>query len=127
MNYLSFGLSEQTFVGGRIRTAITRVSLEFAFHGRPVHLTLWRPDNTELLVHSDMHDVAERREVEILQFSYVFAQEARETIVETAAAIQRRAVSLQLISDKNPFFVSCRESDLAFLTNSISTIPQPAD
>jgi len=62
---------------------IARISIECAFHGRPVYVKLWRPDGTGLLVHSDMHDIAERREVGVLRFSRVFAPEAQEILIET--------------------------------------------
>ena len=73
MNRLSFGWQEQESLFEELKRPITRISIEFAFHGKPVYVTLWRPDGTGLLIHSDMHDLAERREVGVLQFGRVFA------------------------------------------------------
>jgi hypothetical protein len=84
MNHLSFGWKEPVSLAAELARPINRISVEFAFHGRPVYVTLWRPDSTGLLVHSDMHDLAERREVGVLQFGYVFAPEAQEIIIETS-------------------------------------------
>jgi hypothetical protein len=86
MNELRFGWQEQKSLTDELAQPIARLSLEFAFHGRPVYVTLWRPDGTGLLVHSDMHDLAERIEVGVLQFGRVFAPEAQEIIVETPSA-----------------------------------------
>jgi hypothetical protein len=82
MNSLSFGWKEQESLAGELARPITRLSIEFAFHGRPVYLTLWRPDETGLLIHSDMQDVAERREVGVLQFSRAYEAETQEIVIE---------------------------------------------
>jgi predicted membrane protein DUF2254 len=60
---LSFGWQEQESLANELTLPIALISIECAFHGRPVYVTLWRPDGTGLLVYSDMHDSAERREL----------------------------------------------------------------
>jgi hypothetical protein len=82
MSSLSFGWKERESLAGELARPITRLSIEFAFHGRPVYVTLWRPDETGLLIHSDMQDVAERREVGVLQFSRVYEEETQEIVIE---------------------------------------------
>jgi hypothetical protein len=97
MDYLSFGWKEQSSLAAELARPIKRVSVEFAFHERPVYVTLWRADGTGLLVHSDMHDLAERVEVGVLQFSYVFAPEPQEAIVEASPVFDGELLVSKLI------------------------------
>ncbi len=101
MNELSFGWQKQESLSEELAQPIARLSLEFAFHGRPVYATLWRPDGTGLLVHSDMHDLAERIEVGVLQFGRVFAPEAQEIIVETPSAFRDRLLVIKLTIEES--------------------------
>lgn len=97
MDYLSFGWKEQNSLAAELARPLKRISVEFAFHGRPVYVTLWRTDGTGLLVHSDMHDLADRREVGVLQFSYVFAPETQETIIEISPVFDAELLVSKLI------------------------------
>lgn len=85
MNRLSFGWKGHESLPGELARPLTRVSIGFAFHGRPDHVALWKADETGLLVHSEMHDVADRREVGVLRFSRVFATEAQEIMIEASS------------------------------------------
>jgi hypothetical protein len=85
MNSASFGWKEKEPLAGELVRPITQVSIKFAFHGRPAYVTLWRPDETGLLINSDMQDVAERREVGVLQFSRVLAAETQEMVIEASS------------------------------------------
>lgn len=99
MNSLSFGWQEQESLADELAQPIARVSLEFAFHGRPVYVTLWRPDGNGLLVHSDMQDLAERIEVGVLQFSRVFTPEDQEIVIETPVFRQDLSVCKLIVQE----------------------------
>jgi len=101
MNSLSFGWKEQESLAGELARPITRVSIEFAFHGRPVYVTLWRPDETGLLIHSDMQDVAERREVGVLQFSRVHAAETQEITIEAPSVFHENLSVSKLVIEES--------------------------
>jgi hypothetical protein len=60
-------------------------------------VTLWRPDETGLLIHSDMLDVAERREVGVLQFSRVDEAETQEIVIE-APSVFRENMSVSKLA-----------------------------
>jgi hypothetical protein len=49
---------------------ITHVSIYFDEHGRPMDITLWRPDESGLTVYSEMHAIAERMEIGVLRFEH---------------------------------------------------------
>ena len=60
MGYISFGWKEPDPLAGELAGPSSGFHF-VAFHGRPVYVTLWRPDRAGLLIHSDMQDVAKRR------------------------------------------------------------------
>jgi hypothetical protein len=101
MNYLSFGWNEKTSLKAELARPIHRISVEFAFHRRPAYVTLWRSDDIGLLIHSDMHDLAERREVGVLQFSYVFRQEAQEIDVDVPTSFRGALSVSKLIIEES--------------------------
>jgi hypothetical protein len=70
MNILSFAWAEPTPIAVELARPLKQVFVEFTPHGEPIALILWRSDDTGLRIHSEMHDVAERREVGVLSFAY---------------------------------------------------------
>ena len=101
-------------LGSELAKPITRLSME-STNGRLVHITLWRPDKTGLLVHSEMHDVAERREVGILQFGRVYEIEPQESVIEVPAAFSEHLSVKKLVIRESG--VDC-ESGVVFLAHS---------
>jgi len=49
---------------------IRQVSIEFEPHGKPMYITLWRPDGSGLRVHSEAHEISERMEIGVLRFTH---------------------------------------------------------
>jgi hypothetical protein len=96
MGRISFGWKETEALVNELRQPIKRLSIE-STGGKLVYITLWRPDETGLLVHSDMQDVAERREVGILQFSRVHEVEPQESVIEAPVAFRERLSVHKLI------------------------------
>jgi hypothetical protein len=114
MNTIPFGWGETELLAGELSKPITRLSME-STDGRLVYITLWRPDKTGLLVHSEMHDVAERREVGILQFGRVYEIEPQESVIEVPAAFSERLSVKKLVIHESG--VDC-ESGVVFLAHS---------
>jgi hypothetical protein len=76
---------------------IAQISLQLDTHGRPMNATLWRTDGTGLRIQSKMHDVAERKEVGVLEFSYVSFPSEHEKIVDVRSRVGPELVVSKLI------------------------------
>jgi len=98
MNSLSFVWAEATPLAAELSKPIRRVSVEFenANFG-PVSATLLRPDGTGLRLYSQVHDVAEKIEVGVLNFERVSAPGPSETIVEVAPAFHHEIAVSKLV------------------------------
>src|ERR1700733_2716695 len=114
MDTIPFGWGETESLGSELAKPISILSIESA-NGRLVYVTLWRPDGTGLLVHSGVHDVAERREVGILQFGRVHEIEPRESVVEVPAAFRQHLSVKKLVIRESE--VDC-ESGVVFQAHS---------
>jgi hypothetical protein len=108
MDSIPFGWEEIESLGSELAKPITRLSIEET-NRRLVYITLWRPDTTGLLVHSEMHDVAERREVGILQFGRVYENEPQESVIEVPSAFRQQLSEKKLV---------IRESGVVFRAHS---------
>jgi len=97
MKYLSFEWTEPTTLAAELSTPIKQVFLEFGHHGRPMFVTLWRPNGAGLRLHSEMHDVAERREVGVLSFNCVRVPPRDKTIVDLPAEFDHEITVFKLI------------------------------
>lgn len=71
--------------------------MEFESYGSPICLTLWRSDGTGVEVVSEMHDVAERREVGVLRFSLVSASLSSANVVDLDSHFNSKIVPSKLI------------------------------
>ena len=115
MDSISFGWKEPEPLAGELAQPITRLSIEVAFHARPAYVTLWRPDTTGLLIHSDMQDVAERKDVGVLQFSRVYETETQEIVIETPSVFRENLSIFKLAIEESG--VQC-ESGVILQANS---------
>jgi|SRR5271170_2974027 len=98
MNSLSFTWAEPTPLASELSKPIKRISVGpgITIDG-PRFVTLWRPDETGLRLYTEMHDVAERREVGVLNFERVSAPRPNETIADVPAAFQGRIAVSKLV------------------------------
>lgn len=78
MKMMVFDWHGQEALVDRLTKGFFRMSVETAAHHRPISVTLWRKDGTGISVQSQMHDVAEWREVGVLRFSEVTSEFAKE-------------------------------------------------
>ncbi|HET6843358.1 MAG TPA: hypothetical protein VFK06_17020 [Candidatus Angelobacter sp.] len=86
MNTLTFIWAGPTPLVLELSKPIRQISVEFEPHGLPMFVTLWRKDGTGLRLSSDMRDVAERKEVGLLQFGHVSSPKVGETVVDISSA-----------------------------------------
>jgi hypothetical protein len=98
MNAIPFEWRCTRSLPAELRKPIAQISLEFAIpNSGPRSLTLWRPDKTGLRLYTEMHDVAERREVGVLSFEHVSAPSPIDIFTDVAPAFQREITLSKLI------------------------------
>ncbi len=101
MNILRFEWSESTSLATELARPLKQVSIESEPHGWPMFVTLWRPDGTGLRVRSEMHDVAERREIGVLCFSHVLAPVSNATLIELPPTFDRELAVFKLLIEES--------------------------
>jgi hypothetical protein len=98
MSYLSFRWTGSTPLAAELSRPIKKVSLGPGITAAgPRFVTLWRSQEIGLRLYTEMHDVAERREVGVLNFEQVSAPRPDETIADVAPAFQDKIVPCKLI------------------------------
>jgi hypothetical protein len=91
MKSLLFQWAGPTSLAAELSKPIKQVSLGVGItQSGPRFATFWRSDGTGLRLYSQMHDVAERREVGVLNFERVSAPRPDETIADVAVSVPRR-------------------------------------
>ena len=100
MNSLLFVWDYSTPLVAELSKPIKRVSIEFAIPNvGPNSVALWRSDGTGLRLRTEMHDVAARKEVGVLNFEHASEVRPGETLVEIASFQDRIVVSKLLIHE----------------------------
>jgi hypothetical protein len=98
MNSLSFVWAGPTALAAELSKPIKRISVEFVIsNSGPRFVTLWRPDETGLRLFTEMHDVAERIEVGVLQFEQVFTLGPNEVITDLPSVFHGENVVSKLV------------------------------
>src|SRR5580700_3820676 len=98
MNSLSFRWAPATPLAAELSEPIKQISVVFVGSNvGPSSVTLWRYDGTGLRVYSQMHDVAERVEVGVLNFEPVCTPAPDETMVDVALAFQGEVAVSKLV------------------------------
>lgn len=97
--YLSFAWQETESLAAKLQMPITRMSVWIEpHHNRPVSATLWHPDGTGLRVQSVMHDIAERIEVGVLDFTLTRKAEIEERTVALPKGMEGGPLSVEKLS-----------------------------
>lgn len=76
---------------------IRQVSIEFEAHGKPMYVTLWRPDGSGLRIHSEVHEIAERMEIGVLRFSHFKSPSGSEVMLPIAPEFNQQVEALKLV------------------------------
>jgi hypothetical protein len=96
--YLSFVWAGPTPLLAELRRPIKQVSLEFPIPNTgPKSVTLWRSGEEGLRLCTEMHDVAGRMEVGVLNFEQVSSHRTDERIADVASAFQSEIAVSKLI------------------------------
>lgn len=82
MSTLEYSWCESASLLTQLVVPVERASIRTAAHGRPITLTLWRHDGTGLRIRARMHDIADRIEIGVLDFSLADSADADETFVD---------------------------------------------
>ncbi len=100
MGSLSFVWREPTSLAAELSKPIKRVSVECGIRNvGPGSVTLWRADGTGMRLFTEMHDVAVKVEVGVLNFEQVSTPRPNETIVDVEAFQDEIAISKLLITE----------------------------
>ena len=96
--YLSFGWDGPTPLAAELSRPIKQVSFDFPIpNAGPNSVTLWRSEETGLRLRTEMHDVAERIEVGVLNFEQVSSHLPDERIADVASAFQSEIAVTKLV------------------------------
>lgn len=101
INYIAFKWSETTALPTELTKPLERISVQFDPHGKPVHVTLWRTDGTGLGLSSAMHDVAERREVGVLELDCVPLPSEHEAVFDVRSQFGHELTVSKLIIEES--------------------------
>lgn len=100
MNDLLFVWADATPLAAELSKPIERLSLDLRIPNvGPNSATLWRSDGTGLRLFTEMHDVAVRTEVGVLNFERVSAPRPGETFVDVESFQDRIIASKLLIHE----------------------------
>jgi len=98
MGHIAFKWEESTSLIDELTKPLRQVSIEFDSFGSPMAITLWRFNGTGLSINSEMHDVAERREIGVLCFTIVsFAASPKEELIDISSAFNAQLKAYKLI------------------------------
>lgn len=86
MNTVSFIWAGPTPLILGLSKPLRQISVQFKPHEWPMFVALCRQDGTGLRLSSEMHDVAERKEVGRLKFEYVSSPKGSETVAGISSA-----------------------------------------
>jgi len=96
MNELLFGWSGSGSLAAELSRPLKQISIEFVIN-RPRFITLWRSDGTGLKLYTDMHDVAERREVGVLNIERVSTPQPDEVFVTVSPSFGSEIIVSKLL------------------------------
>jgi hypothetical protein len=80
---------------------IRYVSIEFEPHGKPMYITLWRPDGSGLRVHSEAHEIAERMEIGVLRFSHLESSTGSEVMLPIDPEFNQQVDAFKLVAHES--------------------------
>lgn len=83
MKRISFGWKEKGLLETELLQPISRLSVYSIFPIGINYAILWRPDGSGILIFNEMHDVAERMEVGVLNFEKASTSAQRDLTEET--------------------------------------------
>jgi hypothetical protein len=124
MNYLPFVCTELPSLAAELIRPIRRVSIGIYLTAwGPQSLTLWHSDGTGLKIFSQMHDIAERIEIGVLNFEKVASHADDETTVDVSAAFDCNVEAFKLILDEEGTRAECGLALRASNGDEITIVP----
>jgi hypothetical protein len=97
MANLTYGWEGADPLAIEVAKPIKQVSIEFEPHGKPMYITLWRPDGRGLRVHSEVREIAERMEVGVLCFTHLESSSGGETMFSIDPEFNRQVDAFKLV------------------------------
>jgi hypothetical protein len=124
MNYLPFVCKELASLPAELKKPILMVSIGI-FHASwgPQTLTLWHSDGTGLKIFSQMHDIAERIEIGVLNFEKVTTHAGDATNADVSVAFDCDIEAFKLILDEGGTRAECGLALRASNGDQITIVP----
>jgi hypothetical protein len=94
---LTYGWEGPDPLAVEVTKPIRQVSIEFEPHGKPMYITLWRPDGTGLRVHSEAHEIAERMEIGVLCFTHFKSPSGSEVMLPIDPEFNQQVDAFKLV------------------------------
>ena len=124
MNYLPFVFSQTTSLAAELKRPVRKVSIDIVHPAwGPRFLALWHRDGTGLKIFSQMHDIAERSEIGVLNFEKADAPADDETMVDVSSAFDCNVEAFKLILDEEGTRAECGLALQANNGDQITIVP----
>jgi hypothetical protein len=94
---LTYGWEGPSPLAVEVTKPIRQVSIEFEPHGKPMYITLWRPDGSGLRVHSEAVEIGERMEIGVLRFSHLKSPSGSEVMLPIAPEFSQQVDAFKLL------------------------------
>jgi len=94
---LTYGWEGSGPLAVEVTKPIRHVSIEFEPHGKPMYITLWRPDGSGLRVHSEAHEIAERMEIGVLRFTRFESPSGSEVMLPIDPGFNQQVDAFRLV------------------------------
>lgn len=97
METLTYGWEGPGPLAVEVTKPIRGVSIEFEPHGKPMYITLWRPDGSGLRVHSEAHEIAQRMEIGVLRFTHLDSPSGSEMMLPINPEFNQQIDAFRLV------------------------------
>jgi hypothetical protein len=124
MNYLPYVFTGSVPLAVELNKPIRKVSIDIVHPAwGPRFFTLWHSEETGLKIFSQMHDIAERLEIGVLNFEKVTAHAEDEITVDGSAAFDCSIEAFKLILDEEGTRAECGLELRASNGDQIAIVP----
>jgi hypothetical protein len=124
MNYLPYVFMGSVPLAVELNKPLRKVSIDIVHPAwGPRFFTLWHSEETGLKIFSQMHDIAERLEIGVLNFEKVTSLADNETTADVSAAFDCSVEAFKLILDEEGTRAECGLALQANNGDQITIVP----
>ena len=96
MNTLAFTWSESSALAQQLSQPVKAMSFSTMTHGAPISVVLWHSDGKGVAIQSIMHDIAERFEIGVLDFSVVATRDGNDMNIDVPDSFRKNVKASKL-------------------------------